>query len=81
MDWWCSNKNLCEHWYTQLRALLSTTAAGDDVQSVRGEEEEEGEEVVMEEWQFNALTQLKEVVDYKVQPPVPCRNYQSFIFF
>ena len=46
------------------------------MQSVRGEEEEEeGEEVVMEEWQFNALTQLREV-DNAVQPPAPCTHYQ-----
>lgn len=47
----------------QLRAILSTSGDGescaDGVQSVRSEEGE-GEEVI-EEWQFNALTQLKEV--------------------
>ena len=42
-------------------AVKSGGASGDDVESVRGENGEVVEGEVMEEWEFNALTQLQEV--------------------
>lgn len=51
----------------QVQALLSESAvktggdSGDNGESVRGEIGEVVEGEVMEEWQFNALTQLQEV--------------------
>ena len=52
----------------QLQALLSESAvktggdSGDNGESVRGENGEVVEGEVMEEWQFNTLTQLQEVI-------------------
>ena len=70
----------------QLQALLSESAvktggaSDDDVESVRGENGEVVEGEVMEEWKFNALTQLQEVGNEIHVSPLPTLQL-SFVFF